>query len=212
MPTAQDRPETLTTGQVETLETVSDNGEIESVETVTKIVKRGRGAAPTVNYKSFFPTEKDCDENSPCNSDGKIAEQYRTYKIEILPPIDANKNVLPNEDIYIDKNTVTFVAARNADQACAFFSETLRISAGVASTKSGGRKKRIELMMLQFLVRMHTLNLPKDQIEAFYTADGGKCEHYRTIDLSKIKDGVENAEQNEIFCNELAEIHCPVKA
>ena len=59
---------------------------------------------------------------------------------------------------------------------------------------------------------MRTLNLPKDQIEAFYTADGGKCEHYRTIDLSKIKDGVENAEHNELVCKELAEIHCPVKA
>ena len=198
-----------------------------TVETVTPKEKkqRGRNSAPTKNYKAFFPTEKQADDNPPTtekfDSSGtlissEISEAYRTYRIKVAPPIigtsDKGQPIYGEAaQIVIPADFEMFVAARSGDQALSFFAEDMDLCglvSEVANPQHRGRARKYDPMMIKYLVQMITFEFPSEELEGFYSADDGKFEHYRRLDLSGVQAGPQHKASNTEAVMELIIEHC----
>lgn len=128
---------------------------------------RGRGAAPTVNYRKIFTDVDKCKMNPPSFEDGSLASDYRIYKIT-----DSTNNT-----------KLSYVWARSNDQALAFIAGELYLSEPLEA-KSRGRAAAIDpvyCMYVENLVKTGNMNDVKafldefEQYTNFATAKGYKA-------------------------------------
>ncbi len=132
----------------ETVETVEDlENEVESSDSP----KRGRGAAPKVNYQTIFTDEETGKANPPKSETGEVAEGYRMYTLQVIsaPQLGVNQ----------------YVYARSQDQATAFILSQY-VTCDVTDPQQRGKPKKIDPIYLSYLKTLKKQKLTSE-IDAF---------------------------------------------
>lgn len=124
--------------------------ELENVESGDS-PKRGRGAAPKINYQTIFTDEATGKANPPKNENNEEVEGYRMYTLEVItsPPL----------------NTKQYVYARSQDQATAFVLSQY-VTCDVTDPAQRGKPKKIDPIYLGYL-KVLKQNKMQAELDAF---------------------------------------------